>query len=355
MPAYYSLPFLFLAMVPLGTQACLAVQWTTVPALLILFIVLDMALGRSPLAVPGSSPFAYRALNWLYICAQLAVTVWGAIVVGNEPSLSRLFALAVATGTAAGVFGILAAHEMIHSTRRVERGLGIIMLASITYTHFRISHIHGHHRLAATVSDPATARRGESVYHFVCRSFAGQLRDAWRHEWRRTAILQQPLAANRMIRYGAAEAGIYVGAALMIGTRAAIFLATQSMIAILILEMFNFIAHYGLLRRPLADGRLEPLGPIHSWNTARRFNNWALFNGGNHSDHHRTPTLAYQRLRAIPAAPELPCGYAGAIFLALITPLWRKVMDRRLMRWHVARQSRLLPEFGQPRYGDPAA
>ena len=338
MLAYYSLPFVFLAMVPLGAQACLAVQWMTVPALFFLFITLDVALGRSSLGVPGNSPFAYRALNWLYICAQLAVTVWGAIVAGHEASLSRLFALAVATGTAAGVFGILAAHEMIHSTRRVERGLGIIMLAATTYTHFRISHIHGHHRLAATLSDPATARRGESVYHFVCRSFVGQLRDAWRHEWRRTANLPQPFAANRMIRYGAAEVAIYVGASLIIGTRAAIFLGIQSVIAILILEMFNFVAHYGLLRRPLADGRLEPLSPVHSWNTARRFNNWALFNGGNHSDHHRAPTLGYQHLRAVDNAPELPCGYAGAVFLALITPLWRKVMDQRLMRWHVARQ-----------------
>jgi alkane 1-monooxygenase len=62
-------------------------------------------------------------------------------------------------------------------------------------------------------------------------------------------------------------------------------------------------------------------------------NNWSLFNMGRHSDHHRQPAQAYQRLRIAPDAPELPTGYAGAILLALTPTLWRRVMDPRVDGW----------------------
>jgi alkane 1-monooxygenase len=101
-------------------------------------------------------------------------------------------------------------------------------------------------------------------------------------------------------------------------------------LAIVLLELFNYIAHYGLMRRHAWGGRLERLGPQHSWNAMRRMNNAALFNMGRHSDHHRHPARPYQSLDADPGAPELPVGYAGAILLALVPPLWRKVMDPRV-------------------------
>jgi hypothetical protein len=36
--------------------------------------------------------------------------------------------------------------------------------------------------------------------------------------------------------------------------------------------------------------------------------------------------------RPVASAPELPMGYAGSILLALVPPLWRRVMDRRIGR-----------------------
>jgi alkane 1-monooxygenase len=105
---------------------------------------------------------------------------------------------------------------------------------------------------------------------------------------------------------------------------------SQGAVAILILELFNYAAHYGLLRRVLSDGSVEPLGPQHCWNARQRFNNWALFNGGHHSDHHRAPTKPYQRLTTGWAMPALPSGYAGTLCLALVPPLWWRVMEPRL-------------------------
>jgi len=39
----------------------------------------------------------------------------------------------------------------------------------------------------------------------------------------------------------------------------------------------------------------------------------------------------YQALRHVDEAPQLPTGYAGMILLATCPPLWRRVMDRRLL------------------------
>jgi alkane 1-monooxygenase len=95
------------------------------------------------------------------------------------------------------------------------------------------------------------------------------------------------------------------------------------------LETFNYVAHYGLSRRVGGDGRVERLTAQHSWNSARRMNNAALFNMGHHSDHHRLMTRSYEGLEPLAGAAELPSGYAAALLMALVPPLWRRVMDPR--------------------------
>jgi alkane 1-monooxygenase len=77
----------------------------------------------------------------------------------------------------------------------------------------------------------------------------------------------------------------------------------------------------------MEEGRLEPFGDRHSWNSSNVFANTIIFNMGRHSDHHRRPTAQYQDLHYMRAAPELPAGYAGSILLAMVPPLWRRVMD----------------------------
>ena len=115
-----------------------------------------------------------------------------------------------------------------------------------------------------------------------------------------------------------------------VSPRALAFFLGQALLAIALLEAFNYIAHYGLTRRRLPNGRLEPLGPMHSWNTRRRMNNRALFNMGRHADHHRFSTRPYHELEVLDGGAMLPCGYAGVLLMALIPPLWRRVMDPRV-------------------------
>jgi|SRR5580658_1189081 alkane 1-monooxygenase len=325
------LPFLFLASVPLAHMVSAEAPWLVLPGLFFTFITLDAWFGEprtSP--VPTGSGTFYRLPLWGYIPAQLAIILWGIATASRSGGASEFAALALSTGVMAGIFGMLAAHEMIHSRLGAERALGLAMLCGATYPHFRISHIYGHHRLAGTREDPATARHGENAYRFVLRSVAGQLAHAWLFERTLASARGRPVLANRMYRYLAIVAVLYGAVALGFGWRGVVFLLVESAVAIFILELFNYVAHYGLERRMTETGRVEKLGPNHSWNTAHWFNNLALFNGGHHTDHHRAPSAAYQNLRAQSGGPPLPAGFAGSIFLALVPPLWRRVMDPRV-------------------------
>ncbi len=331
----FGIPFLFLASAPLGFVLGGAWSFLTMalaPAALCTF---DLVLGFEADAQAPPGARRYRALPYLYIALQIAVTVWAAASIGRPGvSLVEAVGLTISVGVTAGIFGILAAHEMVHSPVPAERALGLVLLASVGYMHFRIAHIHGHHVHAATLKDPATARRGEGAYRFIVRSVTGQIREAWAFETARLRYRGRRAfgPSNRMLLYLAIEALIAAGVA-WVGLRSLAFFVGQAVLAVALLEMFNYIAHYGLARRPQPAGGLERLGPRHSWNSSRRMNNWALFNMGRHSHHHRRPTQAYQRLEIEPGAPELPTGYAGAILLALTPPLWRRIMDPRVEVW----------------------
>ena len=335
--ARYGVPFVFLATAPLGFVLGGAWSLLTLAAVPLVLCGLDWALGFEALGSAHPETLAYRMLPWLYIPLQIAVTLWAAIAV-TDPRVSPLEAigLTISVGVTAGVFGILAAHEMVHSPSRAERALGLVLLAGVGYMHFRIAHIHGHHVRAATPEDPTSARRGESSYRFVVRAVVGQLREAWAFEADRLGRRGQAVfgLGNRMLRYFAVEALVIAGFALL-GPRALGFWLGQAVLAIFMLELFNYIAHYGLQRRREAAGGFERIGPRHSWNTSRRMNNASLFNMGRHSDHHRRPMRAFQQLDIEPDAPELPTGYAGAILLSLAPPLWRRVMDPRADAWAI--------------------
>ncbi len=331
----FSLPFFFLASAPLGFLLGGAWAFLTLGLTPVALCAFDLALGLETETPPPPGGVSYRLLPWLYIALQIAVTAWGAFAIGRPGvSLVEAIGLTLSVGVTAGIFGILAAHEMVHSPVPAERALGLTLLASVGYMHFRIAHIHGHHVHAATFKDPATARRGEGAYRFIVRSVAGQLHQAWTFEAARLRRGGRRVfgPANRMLVYFAIE--LLVGACIaLLGLPSLAFWVGQAILAVALLEMFNYIAHYGLARRLRAAGGLERLGPRHSWNSSRRMNNWSLFNMGRHSDHHRRPTQAYQRLEIEPDSPQLPAGYAGAILLALTPPLWRKVMDPRVEIW----------------------
>lgn len=328
--AKYWAAFGFLALIPLGWWLGGAWTFLLLGALPLTLAGGDWLLGEEAPLAHAKTPLRHRLLPWLYIPLQLIELVWaGWLVAQPSTGLVTAIGLTLSTGLATGVFGFLAAHELAHSRHPAERALGLGMLAGVLDMQFAISHVQGHHRRAATFEDPASARRGESLYAFWIRSVSGQAAEAWAFERERLARSGRTRLGNRLLLFAVLELAL-VAAVSAAGWRALTFFLAQSFLAILLLESFNYVAHYGLARRRRADGRLEPLRPKHSWNSARRVNNASLFNMGRHADHHRFSARPYNELEMLEGGAQLPCGYAGVILMALVPPLWRKVMDPRV-------------------------
>jgi alkane 1-monooxygenase len=320
----YLTPFAFLAPLPLGAWLGGAWAFLAAAATMLCIASLDGILGESVQPADATAGTAPRWLPRIYIVLQLAATAWaGTRVADPRTGMIEAAGLTLSTGLTTGIFGFVAAHEMIHSRDPRDRALGLTLLATVFYMQFRIAHVHGHHRRAATPDDPATARLGEGLYSFVMRSAAGQFREAWKFERRRRR------RGNRMHRYLLIEGTLVIATAL-ISLRALAFLIAVAAIAIFVLESFNYVAHYGLTRRMGPDGRAEKLGPRHSWNSTRRMNNAALLNMGRHSDHHIHMSSPYQTLVELEDEARLPAGYAAALLTALVPPLWRRTMDPRV-------------------------
>ena len=95
---------------------------------------------------------------------------------------------------------------------------------------------------------------------------------------------------------------------------------------------------HGALRHAAPAGRPARQGtatsgstPSHSWNSNNIATNVLLYHLQRHSDHHANPTRRYQTLRDFEESPVLPTGYAGMMVLALVPPLYRRLMDHRVV------------------------
>lgn len=107
-------------------------------------------------------------------------------------------------------------------------------------------------------------------------------------------------------------------------------------IGFLLLETVNYIEHYGLSRKMIAEGRYERAMPQHSWNSNHIIGRLMLFELSRHSDHHYLASRKYQLLRHHESAPQMPTGYPGMMLLSLVPPAWFYVMNRRIKRMHLS-------------------
>jgi alkane 1-monooxygenase len=152
----YAGPFLLLASIPVFFYAVgPAGPFATIIALLCALVGADYLSPRGHVLKGNTAHLWFRLLPRLYIPLQLCVIVW-AIDAAARTSTAGVVSLILSVGLTTGVFGMLAAHEMVHSKSKLEHTLGTAMLSGMTYRHFRIAHVHGHHRWAATPRDSAT-------------------------------------------------------------------------------------------------------------------------------------------------------------------------------------------------------
>lgn len=313
--------------------------WLTPVVVYGLVPLLDLALGEDANNPPEALVPAleedrwYRWLTWLTVPAvwlTVAATAWVAV----QGALSPLgwLGLAISAGWTSGA-GINVAHELGHKKGQLERWLARVALAPACYGHFVVEHVRGHHRDVATPEDPASSRLGESYYRFMSREIPGAFRRAWRLERDRLAGLGRNVLhpGNENLQAWALSVLFWGALLLALGPMVLPFLLVQAVFAYSLLSAANYVEHYGLLRDRGPDGRYERTAPQHSWNSNHIVSNLLLYQLQRHSDHHAWPARRYQSLRHFEEAPQLPTGYFGMFLLALVPPLWRRVMDPRVL------------------------
>ena len=252
----------------------------------------------------------------------------------TAPTTSELVGITLSVGVMIASLGINVGHELGHRTNRFEQLIAQALLLPALYQHFSIEHNRGHHKNVATPADPATSRRGETVYAFWLRSSIGGWFGAWKLEAERLKKLgKSPLSiSNQMLRFQFVQLVYLVTLALIFSPFTALMAIMAGTVGFLQLETVNYIEHYGLMRKHTANGRYEPVRPVHSWNSDHELGRIFLYELTRHSDHHFKATRKYQILRRFEESPQLPVGYPASMLLSMVPPLWFAYMNPKLER-----------------------
>jgi alkane 1-monooxygenase len=257
---------------------------------------------------------------YLYALTHFMVLGLGVSLAFELPMGWDLLLLALVVGLYTGGLGITVGHELCHKKEFAPRLVANLILSSVWYQHFAVEHVRGHHLLVSTPDDPASARYNENVYVFVVRSVV-------------TSFLHALKIDSKAVWGGVVMSVLFTLSAVFLSQSVLVFFLAQSVVAFVLLELVNYLEHYGLVRKKNVSGRYEKVTPIHSWNSAHKFSNLLLFNLQRHSDHHALAHLPYTVLKHHDQAPQLPSGYPGMILLALVPPLWFKVMNPKVKAW----------------------
>ena len=276
-----------------------------------------------------------RIFDWLlYLNVPIVYTILGyglynfsTVNLNTYENIGLVFALGILLATNA----VNVAHELGHRKSKFEVLLTRLLLLPCMYMHFTIEHNHGHHKYVATDLDPATAKKGQSLYHFWVTSVLGQYKNAWRIQ---TRLLKKNGARflsfkNNMLLFVILQLAYLGGVYMLFGFKIFLISLIVGIISFLFLETINYIEHYGLVRKEI-NGKYEKVQNIHSWNSDHVMGRIVLYELTRHSDHHYRASKKYQVLESLENSPTLPFGYPGSMIIATLPPLWYAIMHPKL-------------------------
>ncbi|MDQ7261512.1 alkane 1-monooxygenase [Paracoccus sp. PS-1] len=250
-----------------------------------------------------------------------------------ELGMASRIALFLGLGLFFGQVSNSNAHELIHRGSRALFRLGAAVYVTLLFGHHSSAHRLVHHRHVATPLDPNTARLGESFWHFFPRAWAGSFRAGLAAE--RALSAARPGRPNPYLVWIGGGLACCTVVLLVLGPAGLGWYLGLCLYAQMQMMLADYVQHYGLERARRADGRYEPVGPRHSWDAPHFLSSLMMVNAPRHSDHHTHPGRAYPALRLERAGkprPMLPWSLPVMAALAMWPRIWRRVMDRRVMR-----------------------
>jgi alkane 1-monooxygenase len=258
-------------------------------------------------------------VSYDFAAAKAATTWWQLII-------AVLFCGFLLSGAAT-----IVGHELVHRLySKFSVCLGRWLMSLSFDANFSIEHVYNHHAKVATANDPVTAPRGRNVYSHIIRAIIGTNVSAWNIEQKRLLRKKLPVlsAHNRYLR-GCAMTLVWMILAFPLASwQGLLFFSAIGIMAKILLEVVNYMEHYGLVRDPK-----QPVKTKHSWNSNRKVSCWAMFNLPRHSHHHAQASVPFEKLQPMEDAPVMISGYISTIGIVLIPPLWFKLMEPKLAHW----------------------
>ncbi len=232
-----------------------------------------------------------------------------------------------------GTIGALTAHELIHHKTPLKRLLGALIYSMALCPQFLPSHLSGHHKIFGTPADWGTAPRYQSAYHFALHAMVIGYINTWKLNHREPA----KLLANYRIKAIVAQWAVLASVVCSGGVRGLGIFLLLVFLGVFVIEMINYLSHYGLVRDPQPDGKLGPIKAHYSWEFNNVMTNWFFFNAGKHIHHHFHPNDNFLKLK-LHRHPSLmlPYGFPHLLLIALIPPLYFSLMDKHLKQVHAA-------------------
>ncbi|MEM6577536.1 MAG: alkane 1-monooxygenase [Pseudomonadota bacterium] len=308
--------------------------WLALGYLTLFILVLDRLGDAASAQMPEETEFP--AATWLLItlgCLHfflLGLLVWSTLPAAGLDAGARI-GVAIAIGLTWGQISHPVAHELIHARHPAARRLGRMIYTSVLAGHHASAHLRLHHVHVGTLRDPNTPRRGEGFYRYALRASRDSFLGGWREESR---LHRGSRLAHPYVTYLAGGTALVLGTWALAGPIGALTLLVVALHAQMQILMSDYVQHYGLERQIMPDGHPEPVGPQHAWNAPHIGSSALMLNATRHSHHHMDPRAPFPALDLdAQTMPMLPKPLPVMAAIALLPPLWRRIMDPLCAHW----------------------
>ena len=227
-------------------------------------------------------------------------------------------------------------HDLMHRRSNWVRRLGICIQKLYIYpANFEIEHLARHHssRWLCLPGDVESAPGGMSFYRYFYRLDTGG--DIVNLEVEKARLERMGLpwrsVHNRLFQTSVARWSVALGLLIVFPIPTALCGIAMLLLASVSFSCSGYFQHYGLERPLDENGKPTPVDTKLTWDRNDPIGKYLYFGGTRHPTHHLKPRIPYWDLLREPTSEyELPYPYHQLALLALVPPLFRRVMARRM-------------------------
>jgi xylene monooxygenase subunit XylM len=210
------------------------------------------------------------------------------------------------------------AHELWHRRGAFQRRIGYVMGVFWGDPIRDLAHVYTHHIHVGTPKDSDTAYRGESVYTFIFRATWGALKEGLKIEKEFQRKMGRSLWSWRSrVPRALLLIALVIGSFYFVsGWLGAALVTCTLILAKMLVEMFNYTQHYGLIR---AEG--TSFEPRHAWEHRTPFSRTAGLEITTHAHHHNDSYVPHYALVPSDIDNKMPT-IILCFMMALVPPIW---------------------------------